>query len=172
MPTKAVCVSEWEVGEEATPVNADTKSQKHWDRGIGGFPIWLDNGCLSVIIQRWSRTMGTVADIINDTAECVLHKYSKDFLVGGVRARAFRMIQTTNFIFTPLYAPMPYVAIPDDDKEGAEEDELESKPMFTIVFCPPVIYGIISRAHCLKRYASCYSMELHVGGVEFKVWIF
>ena len=64
-----------------------------------------------MIIQRQYRTTGTVAYIINDTAECVLYNYSQDFLVGGVRARAFRIIQTTNFIFTTLYATMPYVAL-------------------------------------------------------------
>jgi len=152
----------WTVSFVLTQLDRDTAG---WNSVVGwGFPLWIGlqmvkreylsgyfvllftafqwGASLTTIIQRWLGTIGTVAYVITNTNSC--QPYSTlSFLTAGIRSRAFRIMQTTNFAYASSMIPLVITSALDvSDKDG-----VASKYMVTLLItCGPVVYEIIYMA--------------------------
>lgn len=105
-----------------------------------GFTILQYGGSLYSIVQRWRGIIGAVAYSITDLNGCSPHNGSIDFLVHGIRARAFRIMQTTNFVYATIFIPpLALTVFNEEDKKGRTSKYLVALYMS----CGPVIFEII-----------------------------
>lgn len=58
---------------------------------------------LAIIVQRWTRSIGTVAYLVTDLHGCTPHE-GLTYLQGGIRSRPYRIIQLTTFLTTTVWA--------------------------------------------------------------------
>jgi hypothetical protein len=129
-----------------------------------GFPLWIGlqmvkrkyssgycivvftafqwGASLTTIIQRWKGTIGTIAYIITDSHSCQPHS-SFSFLTAGIRTRAFKIMQTTNFAYATMMIPILIGAVFD----GKDHAGYASRYVVSLfITCGPVVYEIIYMA--------------------------
>jgi len=149
----------WTISFVLTEMYRDTAG---WNSVVAwGFPLWIGlqmvkreyifgyfvlvftafqwGASLTTIIQRWRGTIGTLAYIITNSHSCVPHS-SLSFLTAGIRSRAFKIMQTTNFVYASLMMPTVIgTTMGDEDKDGHASRYMVS----LLITCGPVVYEII-----------------------------
>lgn len=115
-------------------------------------------GSLIVISQRWAGTVGTVAYVISDDNSCNPHN-GFAYLEQGARSRAFRIIQTTQLIYSILIRlfigtlssytirnPDEYIMSQRREWRGAIYLKGEVVKYLIYICLPVIIYDIIIAA--------------------------
>ena len=87
------------------------------------FAVFQWVGSLTVIVQRWCGSMGSIAYEINDARGCIPYGDSLAFLVGGIRSRAFRIMQLVNFVFLSFGCYIMWMMIMEDEDHEDEYPE-------------------------------------------------
>jgi hypothetical protein len=126
-----------------------------------------------MIIECWTRTIGTAAYIITDTYGCVPYNDDFQFLTGGMRSRAFRIIQTTNFAWATLYGPVSLIDMYTGFENRVERRdgslrEYQSQRVwmgfivtFTLAFVEIAYFGLIaSKGAPVAISGNCMLVEL------------
>jgi hypothetical protein len=80
----------------------DVRGQFAWPPLIIALFQWVSS--LAIIIQRWKRSVGSVAYEIVNTNGCTPYD-GLSFLESGVRSRAYRIFQTTSFACGTFVCP-------------------------------------------------------------------
>lgn len=106
------------------------------------FSAFQYGASLTTIIQRWKGTIGTLAYHVTNTHSCTPHS-SLSFLTSGIRSRAFKIMQTTNFAYASMMAPGLIAIVMDVEVDGGNT----SRYMVSLfITCGPVVYEIIYMA--------------------------
>ena len=137
-----------------------------------------------MIIERWTRIIGTAAYTITDTHGCVPYNDDFQFLTGGMRSRAFRIIQTTNFAWATFGGPASLVDMydgfehivnrPNDLVGEYQKHRIFAGFMvtFTLAFAEIVYFALIASTGApVAISGSCMLVELdpHLGFFDAEI---
>ena len=88
-------------------------AQQTGNPGIGGilalFWVFQTGAEIAVLVQRWKGYVGTIAYMINDSNGCTPYN-GFQYLEQGARSRAFRIIQTAEYLYSGLVITGVYLA--------------------------------------------------------------
>jgi hypothetical protein len=101
----------------------------------------------SILIERWQGNVGTIAYIVTDLNGCTPFNGTA-YLQQGARSRAFRIIQTCEWVFTILGLAAAFIAsctIARHDDDAWHVKTLVWAGLSSILYVPEIIYeGIIA----------------------------